>query len=232
MRILLVNTNPVVSRLILLNAQEDEGTRVDEIGGDETIPSKRYDIAFIDEQCCGTGKLGDYIRRVQAGKKVLFSTQREHEPEGIDEVVLKPFLPSEISKVLQTIVPISDAEAEAEQLMDPVDGGEEDALLEGNVSDTGEQILDSEEIEKIRRLLVEEYEEEAGTDMQKSEFSEPVPPAEGKNPKKKKKSRKSGKRSGIEHQLLEAITKMKPKKIRKLLGGAEMSIVIRFPEGR
>lgn len=238
MHILLVNTNPVVSRLISLNTRDDATIHVDEINGDEMIPGEWYDVVFIDEKCCDSEVMSAHLQRVRAREKILFSSQKENTVEGIDRVIKKPFLPSEITAVLQSILQnkgIAIGEEEGESL----------TLSEsGEVDDDSEKeeilILDSQELEKIKKLLLDEELEVAENEEFEAESEgviadEPNKPEKREKPKKKKKNKKVSitkeKRVSFEENLLEALVEMKPKQIRKLLEGAEVSIAIRFPKG-
>ena len=231
MHILLVNTNPVVSRLIALNTRDEAAIKVDEINGSEMIPGEWYDVVFLDEKCCDTEVMGAYLQKVRAGKKILFSSRKESSVEGIDRVIIKPFLPSEITTVLQSILQNKEISDEEE----PLSLGESGTV---NVDSGKEEILilDGEEIELIKQLLVDEELEPA-----KNEKSESVIVQEQEKSKKRKKPKRKEKRKTtsktkkksmrFEENLLEALVEMKPKKIRKLLEGAEVSIAIRFPKG-
>jgi len=235
MHILLVNTNPVVSRLISLNTRDDATIHVDEINGSEMIPGEWYDVVFLDEKCCDTEVMGAYLQKVRAGRKILFSSQKENSVEGIDRVILKPFLPSEITAVLQSILENKEMAAE-EELLSPDESGEAN-------EDSGKEeilILDGQEIELIKQLLLDEEQEaveDQGSEVESESaiVEEQDKPEKRKKPKKKKKSKTASKtkeqKMGFEENLLEALVDMKPKKIRKLLEGAEVSIAIRFPKG-
>ena len=231
-QILLVNSSPVISRLTSLVASS-AAAHVDEITGYEAIPKDQYDILLVDEYCCNEEEIRILLNKVTARKKILFSSQKERAIEGIDTVIVKPFLPSEISGVIETLPERSDempavlAETESVQ----------SAEIEAEKSNTAKKnsVLDSKEIEKIKQLLVDEgleiAENEEG-DMESGEVL--IEEKKKKKPKKKKKkkvSRKTKKKEAdFETNLLKAIIEMKPKKIKKLLEGSEIRISIRFPK--
>lgn len=237
MHILLVNTNPVVSRLISLNTRDDATIHVDEISGSEMIPGERYDVVFIDEKCCDAEVTSAHLQKVRAGEKILFSSQKANTVEGIDRVIMKPFLPSEITAVLQSIL----------QNKEIAIGEEEEPLVTSKSEEVNKDsekeeilILDSQELEKIKQLLLDEELEVAENEEFEAESEgviaeEPHKPEKKEKPKKKKKNKKISKtkekRVRFEENLLEALVEMKPQKIRKLLEGAEVSITIRFPKG-
>ena len=234
MHILLVNTNPVVSRLISFNTRDDATIHVDEINGNEMIPGERYDVVFIDEKCCDAETVSADLQKVRSGEKILFSSQKENTIEGIDRVIMKPFLPSEITAVLQSIL----------QNKEMVTGEEEDPLIFGERrevdEDSGKEenlILDSQEVEIIKQLLLDEESEVVENEESELEPKSVIVEEQGQlkqksKPKKKKTASKTKKKKmGFEENLLETLVEMKPKKIRKLLEGAEVSITIRFPKG-
>ena len=235
MHILLVNTNPVVSRLIALNTRDDTAIEVDEINGSEMIPGEWYDVVFLDEKCCDAEVMGAYLQKVRAERKILFSSRKENNIEGIDRVIMKPFLPSEITTVLQSILQHKEM-AVKEELLLPVESEE----VNENSGKEEILILDGQEIELIKQLLLDE--EQESEENEESEVEpESVIAKEQKKLTKRKKSRKKEKKKTtsktknksmkFEENLLEALVEMKPQKIRKLLEGAEVSIAIRFPKG-
>lgn len=237
MHILLVNTNPVVSRLISLNTRDDATIHVDEINGNEMIPGEWYDVVFVDEKCCDTEVMGAHLQKVRAGERILFSSQKENTVEGIDRVIMKPFLPSEITTVLQSILQNKEMVTRDEgDLLTPSESGE----VNENSEKEENSILDSEEIEKIKQLLLDEELEVAENEESEAE-SEGVIAEEPNKPKKREKSKKKKKnktasktkekKMKFDENLLEALVEMKPQKIRRLLEGAEISITIRFPKG-
>lgn len=90
----------------------------------------------------------------------------------------------------------------------------------------GEQILNLNDIDEIKGLLDDEVYDK----------TLPIPTLADrikqtkKDIKKIEKTKKS--EENMEIKLLNAITKMEPKKIRKLLSGAEVTISIKFPKER
>ena len=101
-------------------------------------------------------------------------------------------------------------------------------------------ILDGQEIELIKQLLLDEEQEPAENEESEVESESAIVEEQEKSKKRKKPKRKEKKKTTsktkqksmrFEENLLEALVEMKPKKIRKLLEGAEVSIAIRFPKG-
>ena len=211
MRILLINTNPVVSRLISWNSRDNDLIQVDEVDGSEKVSREYYDVLFIDEKCCNDKAVGKHIQKVNAGEKILFSSHRENDIEGIDRVILKPFLPSEITETLQFILQSEEIKEKEEPLV-----LDENAEADAAGEEREHSILDEQEVEAIKQLLLDE-----GLEIEQDEVSE----SESQVSEKKNRPEVS-----VEENFLESLMEMKPKKIRKLLEGAEISITIRFPK--
>jgi hypothetical protein len=205
MNILLVNTNPVVSRLLSLHSRRDFTIDVDEIKGGEPIPRGRYDIVFVDEQCCHIRQIEKYLQGISAAKKIVLSSGSDSQIDWADGVIKKPFLPSEISKALSSY--IDSFEDDLDDLDDL------DAFFEESLYDSSLSVLNRDEIKKIQYLLENE---------ESQEFEELVVP---------KKEEGIKVEDGVfENKLLVALMKMKPKKIKKLLQGAEVTVTIKFPK--
>jgi len=96
MKILLINANPVVSRLLAL-CTRDAHLFLDEVTGVDELKDVVYDLVFVDD--------GAYVEAVDAflgkGKirKKIFISYMKDTVKGFDGTIKKPFLPSQIIKV-------------------------------------------------------------------------------------------------------------------------------------
>jgi|GEM_PF-1808031 len=100
MKILLVNSNPVVSRLTALSARK-EGVELDEIKNISELKNKNYNIVFVDSESY-SDEVSTTLKNSNIDKKVLFYTQNDGEPADLFNFdILKPFLPSEVSAILR-----------------------------------------------------------------------------------------------------------------------------------
>ena len=101
MNILLLNTNPVVSRLISL-CLRDDAMLLEEITDVSVVKLDRYDIVFVDDASY-VEKAQTLVANLRVKKRVYLSgTKSSNETfEGFDEVVTKPFLPSQITAVIE-----------------------------------------------------------------------------------------------------------------------------------
>jgi hypothetical protein len=107
MRILLINNNPVVSRLTALSARKED-IEIDEIQEVTELNANTYDIVFVDADSW-TKDVRDVIsENIDMKKSVLFySDGDEDEKDSFDIAILKPFLPSEVSAVIRSVENVS-----------------------------------------------------------------------------------------------------------------------------
>ena len=112
MKILLINNNPVVSRLTALSARK-ENIEIDEIQEVTELNSDGYDIVFVDADSL-TKDVSDTIKEhLKVKKSVLFYAEGDDEDKAIfDLTILKPFLPSEVSAVIRSVEEMEDEQEE------------------------------------------------------------------------------------------------------------------------
>jgi len=103
MKILLINNNPVVSRLTALSARKED-IKIDEIQEVTELNSANYDIVFVDADSW-TKDVRDVISdNLKTKKSVLFYADGDdEEKDSFDISILKPFLPSEVSAVIRSV---------------------------------------------------------------------------------------------------------------------------------
>jgi hypothetical protein len=158
MHILLININPVVSRLISLCMRESH-INLEEVQNVVAVARDRYDVVFVDEASY-VEEIQELLENLIMRKKVFLSSSNDVSDEArlFDSIIKKPFLPSQITAVLESleeddtftevpsIFPLSSDEESVEDEEDVDEIVEEDEQ-EGN------EVLDSNEIEKIKALL-------------------------------------------------------------------------------
>ena len=112
MKILLINNNPVVSRLTALSARK-ENIAIDEIQEVTELSSDGYDIVFVDADSL-TKDVHDIIKeQLNVKKSVLFYAEGDEEDKLLfDLTILKPFLPSEVSAVIRSVEEMGEKEEE------------------------------------------------------------------------------------------------------------------------
>ncbi len=308
MKILLINNNPVVSRLVSLCVRDDTIT-FEEVDTVNEADDAVYDIVFIDDASYN-GKAEAFLNWVAKTGEVVFLSSRESGDEigrTFDTVIKKPFLPSQIQSVIDTVrdgerVKEEENAAVSESTMEIEEISQEDVVEENTSEDiepksdehfifplaseddeplsiidevlleneeelasedsgSASQVLDGKEIEQIKALLEEEQETLPQIDLEDTEkvearkievitkkleedgleiigeeeiinrLSKTSKKKQSKKQAKKKKEKKSKEAVyTFEEALLAAIENMKPKKIKKLLKGAEVTIKIRFKD--
>ena len=103
MKILLINNNPVVSRLTALSARKED-IEIDEIQEVTELNSDTYDIVFVDADSWSKDVHDVITENIKIQKSVLFyGDGDEKEKASFDISILKPFLPSEVSAVIRSI---------------------------------------------------------------------------------------------------------------------------------
>ncbi len=176
MKILLININPVVSRLLAL-CTRDEHIVLDEVVSADAVDKTSYDIIFVDEASY-VENVQDLLEALEARKKVFISYAGEA-MRGFDATVKKPFLPSQIINIIESITvnasdekeeniaaeedisifPLSSENEEADDEILPdifpfsTEEKETGELLELEENVSLPAVLDSDEIAKIKALL-------------------------------------------------------------------------------
>jgi len=171
MHVLLINKNPVVSRLMHLCMRSDVYI-LEEIAEVGALSRDHYDVVFVDEDLY-VNEVQELTKLLVTKKRVFLSSEIE-EMMGFDVSIMKPFLPSQVTNVLEDASLLEEPASQAESLMlihDEALEETEDVLNELTVdlddvkAETSEEvesidsivksseILDLGEIEKIKELL-------------------------------------------------------------------------------
>jgi len=166
MTILLINDNPVVSRLLALCTRDDDMV-LEEVKGVHTMHHESYDVVFIDERSY-VGEVLNLSEIIHIGKKILLSSV-DVEINDFDMTIQKPFLPSQIIEILEGIEVSQERkkmleETKVETLsIFPLESDEDDLyevktvkksdVSEEEISTLETQVLDKDELEKIKELL-------------------------------------------------------------------------------
>jgi len=172
MHILLININPVVSRLISLCVRKDHIT-LEEVQNVGAVARDRYDVVFVDEASY-VEEIQELVENLIMRKKVFLSSSDDVSDEArlFDSIIKKPFLPSQITEVLESLEEDDTLEAVTEiPSIFPLSSDEESIEDEEDVDEIveedeqeGNEVLDSNEIEKIKALLEMDEEVEEVSD--------------------------------------------------------------------
>jgi len=102
MRLLLLNNNPAVSRLIKLSA-EKAGYELDEFEDYGLVPLTNYDIILVDNELYDENALAG-LREYTGCNYVVYICQRgSKKPETVNVVLEKPFLPTDFLVLLDKL---------------------------------------------------------------------------------------------------------------------------------
>ncbi len=167
MRMLLINQNPVVSKLSGLSAQKS-GFEVVETPFPQEIEEGPYDILFVDDARLDEVDVQDIKRRIGVHRTCLIYSDDEKKAEGFDYYLKKPFLPTEMVDLLSEIkddMLLPEIEEADEQLSDEEYEQNEPEEMEKSL----EKPVEKEEI--LQSLSPEEPGAEAEEQESHEEFS-------------------------------------------------------------
>ena len=102
MRLLLLNNNPAVSRLIKLSVDK-VGYELDEFEDYGIVPLNHYDLIMVDNECYDEAELATLCEQSHC-QYVLYICQRgSKKPEFANMALEKPFLPTDFLTLLEKI---------------------------------------------------------------------------------------------------------------------------------
>ncbi len=242
MNILLINTSPVVSRLISIFVNEK--TFLDEPKKSSQLKLSKYDLVFVDDASYVL-EIEQLLKNTPFLKKVLLSSKKM--PDDIvkyfDEVIQKPFLPSQIRSVIDSTSKyikdnnIQNSTFKSSNILDKNEINKIKELLDDSESNE-DFLIDKDNYESRKVEVITEHLESDGLEIIAEEeiiniLSEKSKEDEIKEKNRKKKSSpKSKKSKKFEDKLLLAIEHMGTKKLKKLLKGAEININIKFKDDK
>lgn len=181
MNILLFNDNPVVRKLVALSAQKTKDT-LDVVSSIDEIDQSGYDLLIIDDALYADGTFDTLKECITFNSSLLMATRGNAIPAGFDNVINKPFLPTDlvdmfiqIEKKVSTPAPIAKVEETpttefsfeapysinldeelpdlGDDFDDSLDLGELDGFDESNEEMEFPNILDKEEVQEVQGLL-------------------------------------------------------------------------------
>ena len=99
MKILLLNNNPVVNKLVTLSAQKtsDELSIADSV---EAIESKSYDLLIVDDALYGEGVMQEINSKIKFNKSLYICSKEADFAEEFTKTLKKPFLPTDLVDML------------------------------------------------------------------------------------------------------------------------------------
>ncbi len=162
MKLLLINKNPVVSRMMKMSVPK-AGFEMEESEDIYNLPSGEYDVVVIDDEMYDENFWEVVKKSVQYKKAGLIKGSKGQDVEGFDFVLPKPFLPTDLIEILRTIK--TEIELRQESLgHEPTEQGESIVEIEEEpeespfISEPMEKsgILDESEVQQVAELLEDE----------------------------------------------------------------------------
>ena len=159
MDILLINANPVVSRMMAL-CTRDGVYHLEEVSDATGAQKAHYDIIFVDDGSYTTAT-EDLLKRVEVSQKVLLASKKMEKESKFDRVIRKPFLPSQIVDLLEgrDETPVESIESESVEKIGMDDDLVSETVSEEKVSEeddpfglTFEELLDLSESESPQEV--------------------------------------------------------------------------------
>jgi len=215
MNVLLLTHNRTVEEMISLAFREQESLQLNH-GDDAGMVGGDYDVVIVDDTFPHLHEVWQMTQKSKIRNTVLLAQRGSLVEDPFDHRITKPFLPEEITSLMLRIQDEAASES-SETALKKKKKKKKKKKSPGQKKFKAEtEVLNLEEIETIKTLLEEEgleivHEEELAQKVLSDEESHNLTSA------------------NQEPDLLEALRTMKPKKIRKLLKGAQISIKIRFP---
>ncbi|MDD2828199.1 MAG: hypothetical protein PHW18_01345 [Sulfuricurvum sp.] len=182
MRILLLNDNPVVRKLVALSAQKTKDD-LHVVWSMDEIEHETYDLLIIDDAQYSDDAMDAINYKITYKSSLLMATRGSATPAGFDKVINKPFLPTDLVELFTSIEKSLSTTSEAmkvEERVTPMieldtllDNEELDELIdEGEIGSVKTNVLDHDEVQELQELLVGTDGEEISLDD--FEFDEPL----------------------------------------------------------
>lgn len=237
MNILLINTSPVVSRLISIFVNEK--TFLDEPKNTSELKLSKYDLVFVDDDSYIL-EIEQLLKNTPFLKKVLLSSKKmpDNIVEYFDEVIQKPFLPSQIREVIDSTSKyikqnsIKNSTFEKSNILDKNEISKIKDLLDDSEEDKN-FLIDEDNYEFRKVEVITEHLESDGLEIVKEDEIVNILSEKPNDKKKKIKRKKISKNSEtFEDKILLAVERMGTKKLKRLLKGAEINISIKFKDNK
>ena len=160
MKILLLNDNPVVSKLVTLSAQKTSD-ELEAIRSAEEVTEGAYDLVVVDDALYSDGLLEALQTKIDFQKSLLIMAKNAELPEGFTNTIKKPFLPTDL---VELFVLLDKEVGDTHKMMHSeasVSNREETPLLEPEFEELEEissldDILDGDELDELD--ILEDFE--------------------------------------------------------------------------
>jgi len=100
MKVLLLNDNPIIDKLVTLSAQK-RGDDLVKVSDNRALEAGRYDLLIIDESSASSHLPSDAAIHMEYGDTLFIATRATAVPDMYDQILYKPFLPMELLGVFK-----------------------------------------------------------------------------------------------------------------------------------
>ena len=172
MKILLLNDNPVVRKLVALSAQKTKDD-LSVIWSVDEVEGSAYDLLIVDDAHYSDDAMSALKEKIQYKTSLLMATRGNTTPAGFDKVINKPFLPTDLvdlfSQIAKDLAPSvqdvkkeivlddtleEDVDEEGFDITNLDDGlNLEDFDIEEDIFEVKTKVLDHEEVQELQGLL-------------------------------------------------------------------------------
>lgn len=183
MRILLLNDNPVVRKLVALSAQKTKDD-LDVIWSLDEIGHPHYDLLIVDDALYSDEMISQLKEKVSFRSSVLMATRGAATPAGFDKVINKPFLPTDLVElfagIAQSLPELS--VDEGKKSTDVIDDLLDDLLVDDDLlsNDLIEDdsllkttVLDFQEVQELQDLLDDDFTDNEDNEFDSIQFDTP-----------------------------------------------------------
>lgn len=184
MKILLINVNPVVGKLVTLSAQKtgDELTTASSV---EELEPQRYDLVMMDDNAYSQELFEELKSKVSFSQSCFIGSRTSEKPKEFTREFNKPFLPTDLVDIFMEIssaastepeAPKADAAQAEPEVMEKPDLAEDDfdfdELIDISEEADDEELSFGNALENLDDLEDIEEELEKSHDLQKSVLDE------------------------------------------------------------
>ncbi|AFL67773.1 hypothetical protein [Sulfurospirillum barnesii] len=113
MRLLLLNNNPAVSRLIKLSA-EKAGHELDEFDDYGLVPLHDYDVILVDNELYDETALAELKENIGCDYCLYICQRGAQKPDSVNVSLEKPFLPTDFLVLLEKVAQVLNSQKEEE----------------------------------------------------------------------------------------------------------------------
>ena len=170
MRLLLLNNNPAVSRLIKLSVDK-VGYEMDEFEEYALVPLKSYDLIMVDNESYDAEELQTLCEHSGCGYTIYICQRGSQKPDFMDVSLEKPFLPTDFLTLLERVKNVIESQKPQEPLetpamdqkfdIDTIEAFGVDGTSDDEISTFDELSLDDE---PLMDLKIDEDEDEEETE--------------------------------------------------------------------